>query len=67
MVILSKYIYKKDKALGVGKVVVGLINDMVGLLGFSFKKLTGFSFRPEKSGCINKVIILIVVRWVPLY
>ena len=36
---------------------VGCNNGVVGLTGFSDKKTSGLSFRPQKSGRINRVVV----------
>jgi len=50
-------------------VVVGRNNGVVGLTGFSDKKMSGLLFGPQKSGHNNGVVVL--TRWsyggVPLY
>ena len=49
--------------------VVGRNNGVVGLTGFSDKKMSGLLFGPQKSGRNNGVVVL--TRWsygrVPLY
>ena len=50
-------------------VVVGRNNGVVGLTGFSDKKMSGFLFGPQQSGRNNGVVVL--TGWsyggVPLY
>ena len=43
------------------EVVVGRINGVVGLTGFSDKKMTGRLVGTKKSGRNNKVVVL--TRW----
>ena len=37
--------------------VVGRNNGVVGLKGFSGKKMSGLLFGPQKSGCNNGVVV----------
>ena len=61
--------YKEDNDSGLPKVVVGRNNGVVGLAGFSDKKMSGLLFGPQKSGRNNGVVLL--TGWsyggVPLY
>ena len=43
---------------GFPKVVVGRNNGVVGLTGFSDKKMSGLLFGPQKSGRNNGVVVL---------
>ena len=49
---------KITTALGLQNVVVGHNNRVVGLTGFSCKKMSGLLFGPQKSGRINGVVVL---------
>ena len=43
--------------------VVSRNNGVVGLTGFSDKKMSGHLFAPKKSGRNNAVVVLTVVVW----
>ena len=55
---LTGYFYKENNDSRLPKVVVGHNNGVVGLTGFSDKKLSGLLFGPKKSGRNNAVVVL---------
>ena len=54
---------KITTALGLQKVVVGHNNRVVGLTGFSCKKMSGLLFGPQKSGRRGGRINRVIVWW----
>ena len=58
---MSLFNYKGKSPLGFQEVVVGRINGVVGLTGFSDKKMTGRLVGTKKSGHNNELVVL--TRW----